>query len=61
MSEAAHLVLKFGLLGNAVFMLIWLGFRIVHHHPAGWIVLDATIVVGSVIVAELLRAAEDDY
>ena len=55
MIDALLVALKWGCLGNSIFMLIWTGFRISADHPASWILLDAFIVVATILIAGFYR------
>jgi hypothetical protein len=59
MLEPILLTLKWACFGNAIFMLLWLGYRIMLHHPFAWVLLDALIVVVSLMIA--WRYHEDEY
>jgi hypothetical protein len=56
MIDALLLALKWGVFGNAIFMLVWLGLRTTGSSPvAGWVLLDALIIVACLLVAGRYR------
>ena len=55
MIEPLLLALKWAIFGNAIFMLVWMGYRITFHHPVAWVLFDAVLAVASVLVAERYR------
>jgi hypothetical protein len=62
MMDALWAALKWGVFGNAIFMLIWLGLRgTVFHNSPSWLVFDALIVVGSIMIAHRYHEDENEY
>ena len=55
LADALFLALKWGVFGNAIFMTVWMGFRISSGHPASWVLFDAFIVTASLFIADRYR------
>jgi hypothetical protein len=55
------LAVKWACVGNAIFMLLWMGYRMAADHPPAWILLDAGIVVASIMVAWRYHEQENEY
>jgi hypothetical protein len=52
MDDRVFTILKWSALGNAIFMLLFMGFRVIFHNSMSWILVDALIVVASLIIAD---------
>jgi hypothetical protein len=59
MIEMFLYVLKWGCFWQAIGMLLWMGYRMAADHPANWVLLDACIVIGSILLAE--RYHNEEY
>jgi hypothetical protein len=59
--DALWAALKWGVFGNAIFMMLWLGLRVMLHQPFSWVLLDAMIVIASLMVARRYHEDENEY
>jgi len=57
--DSLLVAMKWACLGNAIFMLLWMGFRILTHGSFYYILVDGFIVMASVLIAE--RYHNDEY
>lgn len=51
MLDSLLVALKWAAFGNAIFMMLFLGFRVTFHHSIDWILVDALLVIGSLVIA----------